>query len=353
MQVEGVARSGLDRFGFWTLMAALALIVAAMLPAGAGATLIEPHGSTHSVNTHAATSPPSPSPAPTPAPAPQASSQTVPPSLPPAPSQASSPSSGHRLGARPPQESDFPGPSIPGGESDPPFPEGLPTHSDPDCDLDCKQEWYEWFDARATAAWVESQAGGTKEEKDAAHELRQETNQIETEIKQEGGTPGEWSDPPEPVITSEAPSASQSSPSYDGASTSPTEAVIDAITGVGPLATDDLGSFDLSGVANVADLVSLGGPIRALAQLAGIGDGAGAVQVADLGSLAVDEEEGDLGAFLISFAAKVKAAEAELALQSILSNIPFVGDAHACPKGSYQSLNDQKDDPHAATFACY
>lgn len=351
MKVEGMARSGLNRFGRWTLMPALALIVTATLPAGAGATLIEPHGSTHSVNTHAASPPPSPSPTPAPAPpAPQASSQTVPPSLPAPPSQPSSPRSGHAPSSGTPQESDFPGAGVPGGESDPPFPEGLPIHSDPGCDLDCKQEWYEWFDARARVAWNESQQHGTKEEKEAARELRKETEQIETEIEKEGATPG-WPVPDDPEPTSSVPSGDRPPEA------SPTEIVIDAITGVGPLATDDLGTIDLSGVANFADLVLLGAP-GVFAQWAGVD--AGVAQVADLGSMAVgqgslaaDDEDSDLGALLISFAAKVKAVEAELALQSILSNIPFVGDAHACPKGSYQSLNDQKDDPHAATFACY
>lgn len=338
-------RRGLGRLGIGTLAAALS-VIAAMLPASTGATLIEPHGSTHSVNTHAASPPASPSSAPVPTlPAPQASSQTVPPSLPAPPSQPSSPSRGHAPDSDSPQESDFPGASIPAGESDPPFPEGLPIHSDPDCDLDCKQAWYEWFSNRVITV---SQGDGSQSNGlgDAARALSRETRKIEAEIEKEGATPGR----PEPDDLDPTYTAPAAAPPLK---ISPTEMVIDAITGVGPLATNDLGTIDLTGMAEVADLVSLSGPIRALAQLAGVGDAA-AVQVADLGSLAAaDEEEGDLGAFLISFAAKVKAVETELALQSVLNNIPFVGDAHACPKGSYQSLNDQKDDPHAATFACY
>jgi hypothetical protein len=258
---------------------------------------------------------------------------------------------GHAPDSDSPQESDFPGASIPAGESDPPFPKGLPRHSDLSCDLDCKQAWYEWFSNRVITVSQGSEASQSNELGDAARALARETRKIEAEIEKEGATPGRPEpDAPDPTYT--VPAAA-SPPKI-----SPTEVVIDAITGVGPLTTDDLGTIDLSGVVAVADLVSLSGPIRALAQLAGTGDGAGAPQVADLGSVAAadeeeEEEEGDLGAFLISFAAKIQAVEAELAWQNVLSNIPFAGDGHACPKGSYQSLNDQKDNPHAATFACY
>jgi hypothetical protein len=136
---------------------------------------------------------------------------------------------------------------VPGSDDDYPFPEGLPGHWESNCGLDCQQEWYEYYEDRAIAAWVEGQAGGFKE-KETARLLRDEARTVEGKIENLGGTPGELSDTPDPIPTPppSAPSPSAGPSKSSGPFPVP---VPDAVTGVGPIVpnANDLGTMDLGG----------------------------------------------------------------------------------------------------------
>ncbi len=146
------------------------------------------------VTAHAVTPSPSvpsaasPSPAPAHSP-PSASGPSTTPTLSP------SPTSGNTRSSDTVPEKDLPGADVPAWPSDPPFPEGLPNHWEAECDLGCKQEWWEFYESRSTTVLLESQTTMIDPEKraawaEAANFLQDEEEAIGDEIRAMGGTPG-------------------------------------------------------------------------------------------------------------------------------------------------------------------
>jgi hypothetical protein len=211
------------------LSGAAVTLALAILPAGASAGVVAPHVVTPTVVTpHALTSPTRTASAPTPTAS--------------APTRAAAPSlsPGHDSG---------------GWEDDPTSPEGLPDHFDPNCDIACKKEWYDWFNDKYADAWTKSLEWGqtpeaAKDLEEAAKLFHDELEAIGGEIMGGGETPGE--EPGETQGGNQTPGGDLGGTRGDGGGGSdvdgsPGRAPIgppDAISGDGPIIANGMGSWN-------------------------------------------------------------------------------------------------------------
>lgn len=195
MQIDNGMKCNCHDLKLGALTAMLAL-VAVFAPAGAVAAIAPHVVGPQPVTAHAVTpspSAPSTAPSPNPAPshsAPSAQGPSTTPTLPP------SPGSGNTGSSDAVPEKELPGADVPAWPSDAPYPEGLPNHWEAECDLDCKQEWWAFYEARSIAVLLESQApmidpAKRAEWAEAANSLQDEQEAIGDEIRAIGGTPGE------------------------------------------------------------------------------------------------------------------------------------------------------------------
>lgn len=226
------------------MSAAATALAFAILPAGAGAAIVETHVVTpttvtpHVVTPQAATpaaapqasQTPSATPAPAPAAAPSPSSSAPAPSSGPAP--ISSPVQG-------PRRQTSGGPSSP---DDSPDGGDLPDPEDPDCDLPCQRQWLASYRSAAQAAW--DRVNHSDDALELAEALTREALKIEDEIKAETADEEEGNG-----ITDNNPGGSAGGDPQAGDPSQSTNSSAD------DSATDDtdLGSWDLSWTLSWAD----------------------------------------------------------------------------------------------------
>jgi hypothetical protein len=229
------------------VLVAVLLGTVAMLPASARADdLIVPHASQpHEVEVH-----PAPSAPPSAAPAPSTSGT---------PSPALTPSSDDGSGSEEFSDSDYdlPGSQYPSGKFGQPFPNGLSPYWACADDIGCLRDWFYYLTDREATVYYKDQ--------EAAQELRDILADIKDMIRAESGIPdyapveAAWDGLPIPGQDQGADAGSQSGDA------SPIIGTVEVIfgdptyldgTAVYPKAPVDLGTWDLSGLISVADMVS-------------------------------------------------------------------------------------------------